>query len=361
MAGASLLALLDDIATLLDDIAVLSKVAVQKTAGVLGDDLALNAQQVTGMSANRELPVVWAVAKGSLANKAILVPAALLISYFMPWGVIPLLMLGGLYLCYEGVEKLAHKLLHGPDEHTHHQELLEAVADVHVDLVAFEKEKIAGAIRTDFVLSAEIIVITLGIVAQSSFFTQLAVLVAISLIMTVGVYGLVGGIVKLDDVGLALSKTVGSSSWKKFLRGCGSWLLWLSPTLLKTLSVLGTLAMFAVGGGIIVHGFHWLAEPMHHFAASAARFTHAGKPVEFLVTTLLHTLTGLVCGVATLTVVEAGRRLFCETLISNRDHAALFLSLPCPHSLDPNAIGTVSVQWNPGNGIKALEEIASAN
>lgn len=313
MAGTSLLALIDDIATFLDDIAVLSKLAVKKTAGVLGDDLALNAQQVTGLNANRELPVVWTVAKGSLVNKAILVPAALLISFFIPWGVIPLLMLGGLYLCYEGVEKLSHKWLHRHEDQAHQQQLLEAVADAEVDMVAFEKEKIRGAVRTDFVLSAEIIVITLGSVVERSFLVQVTVLIAISLIMTVGVYGLVGGIVKLDDVGLALSQAVGQSFWKKTLRSCGRFLLWLSPVLLKILSVLGTLAMFAVGGGIIVHGFHSIAELLLHYAELAAKFTHLGTPVEFLVSTLLNTLVGVICGIAALTLIEIGRRLFFTT------------------------------------------------
>ncbi len=208
------------------------------------------------------------------------------------------------------ISPLVHKFLHSPDDQAHKQDLLKAVADVQVDLVAFEKEKIGGAIRTDFVLSAEIIVITLGTVAKSPFITQIAVLVSISLIMTVGVYGLVGGIVKLDDVGLALSKIIGSSSWQKLLRSCGSMLLWLSPALLKTLSILGTIAMFAVGGGIIVHGFDWIAEPFHHVAESAAAFTHAGKPIEFLVTTLLNTLAGLVCGTGALIIVTAVRRPF---------------------------------------------------
>ena len=274
MAGASLLTLLDDIATILDDVAVMTKVAAkksaavaddvatmtkvatQKTAGVLGDDLALNAQQVTGVRAEREIPVVWAVAKGSLVNKAILVPAALAISAWAPWLVTPLLMLGGAFLCFEGVEKLAHKLLHGADEEeANHAEHAQANADGTVDLVAFEREKIQGAVRTDFILSAEIIAITLGTVAGQDFWTQLAVLVGIALIMTVGVYGLVGGIVKLDDLGLYLSQKASSTA-----QSIGRGILWLAPWLMKFLSVAGTAAMFLVGGGIIAHGI----APLHH-------------------------------------------------------------------------------------------------
>src|SRR5690554_3358194 len=200
--ASSLLALLDDIATLLDDVSLMSKVAAKKTAGVLGDDLALNAQQVTGVRAERELPVVWAVAKGSLRNKVILVPKALLISAFIPWLITPLLMLGGAFLCYEGFEKLAHRFLH--DDSERHAEKLQALSDPKVDLVAFEKDKISGAVRTDFILSAEIVAITLGTVAAATFTTQVLVLSTIALAVTVGVYGLVAGIVKLDDAGLAL-------------------------------------------------------------------------------------------------------------------------------------------------------------
>ena len=214
MAGASLIALIDDIASVLDDVAVLTKAATKKTAGVLGDDLALNAQQVTGVSPERELPVVWAVAKGSLLNKAILVPLALLISAFAPWAVTPLLMIGGAFLCYEGAEKLAHRFLHSrQQDQAERAELSRALADPAVDPVAFEQAKIKGAIRTDFVLSAEIIAITLGTVAQAPFGTRVAVLVGIALLMTVGVYGFVAGIVKLDDAGLHLSRSAGADAW----------------------------------------------------------------------------------------------------------------------------------------------------
>ena len=243
MAGSSLLALIDDIATLLDDVSVMTKVAAKKTAGVLGDDLALNAQQVAGVKAERELPVVWAVAKGSLINKAILVPAALAISAFASWAITPLLMLGGAFLSYEGFEKLAHKFLHREEAAAHKSELAQAVADPAVDLVAFEKDKIKGAVRTDFILSAEIIVITLGTVAAVSFGKQVAVLTGIALVMTVGVYGLVAGIVKLDDAGLYLSQR--PSRWARAL---GHRILAAAPILMKSLAIIGTAAGTALLG-----------------------------------------------------------------------------------------------------------------
>ncbi|MBW7901126.1 MAG: DUF808 domain-containing protein [Rhodocyclaceae bacterium] len=270
MAGASLLALLDDIASVLDDVATMTKVAAKKTAGVLGDDLALNAEQVSGVRAERELPVVWAVAKGSLLNKAILVPAALAISAAAPWLVMPLLMVGGLYLCYEGVEKLAHKWLHGGDAAAAHRAELAALADERVDLVAYEKAKIKGAIRTDFVLSAEILVIALGTVADKPFATQAAVMVGIALLMTAGVYGLVAAIVKLDDVGAHL---VGKES--AVARSLGRGCLLAAPKIMKALTVIGTLAMFLVGGGILVHG----VPPLHHLLASAAAVAGFAAPL----------------------------------------------------------------------------------
>lgn len=271
MAAGSLLALLDDIATMLDDVSVMTKVAAKKTAGVLGDDLALNAQQVTGVDASREIPVVWAVAKGSFINKLILVPAALAISYFIPWLITPLLMIGGAYLCFEGFEKIAHKLLHSKHEDkAHENELAQAVADPKVDLVALEKDKIKGAIRTDFILSAEIIVIALGTVATATFSEQVAVVSLIALVMTVGVYGLVAGIVKLDDLGLYMMMRKGKSFFKQVVRKVGTWLLNLTPYLMRTLSILGTAAMFLVGGSIIGHGIpalHHLTEPMRNISA----------------------------------------------------------------------------------------------
>ena len=256
MAAANLLALLDDITAVLDDVAVLSKVAAKQTAGVLGDDLALNAQQVSGVKANRELPVVWAVAKGSLVNKVILVPCALAIGAFAPWAVTPLLMLGGAYLCYEGFEKLAHKFLHRRvDDDAQHAALAAAVANPAVDLVALERNKIKGAVRTDFILSAEIIAITLGAAAGAPLMTQVLVLSGIALAMTVGVYGFVAGIVKLDDLGLWLSRRGGAASG-----AVGRAILWFAPWLMRALSVAGTAAMFLVGGGILVHGF----PALHH-------------------------------------------------------------------------------------------------
>ena len=266
MAGASLLTLIDDIATLLDDVSVMTKVAAKKTAGVLGDDLALNAQQVTGINADRELPVVWAVAKGSIINKAILVPLALLLAAWQPWLVTVLLMIGGAYLCFEGFEKIAHKWLHKPEEDAqHHAELLDAIEDETVDMVQFEKDKIKGAVRTDFVLSAEVIVITLGTVASKPLMEQLAVLVGISLIMTIGVYGFVAGIVKLDDIGLWLAQKKSAAAQQ-----LGGFFLWLMPVLMKVLAFVGTLAMFLVGGAIVAHnlpasfGLHHLYEVVAH-------------------------------------------------------------------------------------------------
>ena len=305
MAGSSLLALIDDIATLLDDVSVMTKVATKKTAGVLGDDLALNAQQVAGVNADRELPVVWAVAKGSMINKAILVPAALAISALETWLhsqginiplITPLLMLGGAFLCYEGVEKLAHKFLHSKKEDDqHHKELVQAVVDEKVDMVAFEKDKIKGAIRTDFILSAEIIVISLGTVADQDFTRQMSVLVAISLIMTVGVYGLVAGIVKLDDLGLALSRA-GTGLKARIGRG----ILVGAPWLMKFLSVAGTAAMFLVGGSILVHGI----APLHHFIEP---FKAGG--FGWLVSMLFDAAVGIVAGAIVVAGATVGSKL----------------------------------------------------
>src|SRR5215203_93451 len=265
----SLLALLDDIASVLDDVAILTKLATKKTAGVLGDDLALNAQQVSGVRAEREFPVVWAVAKGSLRNKAILVPAALAISALASWAITPLLMIGGLFLCYEGAEKLTNRLLHYGSEDAHRAELSRALTDPNVDLVALERDKIKGAIRTDFILSAEIIVITLGAVADAALVTRIGVLVGISLLMTVGVYGLVAAIVKLDDAGLALTRSSSSA-----LRSIGRAILVAAPWLMKGLSVVGTAAMFLVGGGILTHGIpalqHFIETTLHGITGATA-------------------------------------------------------------------------------------------
>jgi predicted DNA repair protein MutK len=306
MASGSLLALIDDISVILDDVAVMSKVAAKKTAGVLGDDLALNAQQVSGVNADRELPVVWAVAIGSLKNKAILVPAALAISAFIPWAVTPLLMLGGAFLCYEGFEKLAHKFLHSADEDKqHHDELLEAVTDESVDMVAMEKDKIKGAVRTDFILSAEIIVISLGTVAGAPFGQQVAVLVAIAVLMTIGVYGLVAGIVKLDDAGLYLSRRGNGA-----LKLLGNALLAGAPLLMKALSVLGTAAMFMVGGGILVHGVPALHHVMDSAAAAAGGVPGVGAVLKVLTPLLIDAVTGVIAGALTLLVVSIGARMF---------------------------------------------------
>lgn len=302
MAGSSLLALIDDISTVLDDVATMTKVAARKTAGVLGDDLALNAQQVTGVRADRELPVVWAVAKGSLINKAILVPAALLLSAVAPWLVVPLLMFGGLFLCYEGAEKLLHKLLHRHEDDGK-QAHLEALANPEVDLVAFERDKIRGAVRTDFILSAEIIAITLGTVAAASFVNQVVVLSGIALVMTIGVYGLVAGIVKLDDAGLYLSQR--SSA---FAQACGRGILALAPWLMKTLSVVGTAAMFMVGGGILSHGLPPVEAAVHHAAGWVAE--GGGQWLAAVVPTLLNALLGIVAGLISVPLVSLAARLW---------------------------------------------------
>jgi predicted DNA repair protein MutK len=301
-----LLALIDDIASVLDDVALMSKVAAKKTAGVLGDDLALNAQQVTGVNADRELPVVWAVALGSLKNKAILVPAALAISAFIPQAITPLLMVGGAYLCFEGFEKVAHKLLHSATEDAAHEdELAEALAS-NADMCEVEKEKIKGAVRTDFILSAEIIVIALGVVNEqgASFGAQVAALVAVAVAMTIGVYGVVAGIVKIDDLGLYLSRKRSGAA-----RAIGNMLLAAAPRLMKSLSVIGTVAMFMVGGGIIGHAF----EPLHHLAESAAHAV-AGVPVvggllAALAPTVIDGVAGVIVGAVVLLGVTIVQRL----------------------------------------------------
>jgi uncharacterized protein len=304
MAGSSLLALIDDIATLLDDVSVMTKVATKKTAGVLGDDLALNAQQVSGVNADRELPVVWAVAKGSAINKAILVPAALALSTFLPQAVIPLMMIGGAFLCFEGVEKIAHKFFHSAaEDKKHHDEMLTAITNENVDMVAFEKDKIKGAIRTDFILSAEIIVITLGTVADKDFVSQLSVLIAISVIMTIGVYGLVAGIVKLDDGGLYLTQRPGTSTWVRFKHAVGKTILWGAPYLMKSLSILGTAAMFLVGGGILTHSI----SALHHFIESLAP---KGSTMAMITSLLADAIVGIITGIIVLLVVEIIKKLF---------------------------------------------------
>jgi uncharacterized protein len=296
--SSSLLALLDDISTVLDDVSMLSKVAAQKTSGVLGDDLALNAQQVAGVRADREIPVVWAVAKGSFVNKAILVPAALAISALAPWAVRPLLMIGGAYLCFEGFEKIAHRLMHRPaEDEEHHRELTQALVDSEADMVAFEKQKIKGAIRTDFVLSAEIIVIALGTVADRAFLTQVLVLSGIAVAMTVGVYGLVAGIVRLDDLGLYLSRRTA-----RLAQACGRAILAAAPWLMKTLSVVGTAAMFLVGGGILVHGI----PPLHHGIEQLTQDLPGVAAI--LSSALLNALFGMVAGAVVLAAIALFRR-----------------------------------------------------
>lgn len=292
MAGSSLLVLIDDIATVLDDVALMTKAATKKTAGVLGDDLALNAQQVTGVKPARELPVVWAVAKGSMINKAILVPAALAISFFVPWLVTPLLMLGGAFLCFEGFEKLTHKFLHKQEDDEHKAELHEALKNPDVDMKSVEKDKIKGAIRTDFILSAEIIAITLGTVTTQTFGMQFMVLTVVAVMITVGVYGLVAGIVKLDDGGLYLSQRDSAiAQWM------GNGILWLAPYMMKTLSILGTIAMFLVGGGILTHGLPPVYDAIHHVAEGFSGVTGV------LIPTLADGLFGVLVGALLVAII----------------------------------------------------------
>jgi len=295
LAGSSLLTLLDDIATLLDDISLMGKLAAKKTAGVLGDDLSLNAQQVSGVRANRELPVVWAVAKGSLLNKVILVPLALLISAFIPWAITPLLMVGGAFLCFEGAEKILHSLESrknkGKESPEARQQRLEALAEQ--DPVTFERDKIKGAIRTDFILSAEIVAITLGIVADAPLLNQVLVLSGIAFVVTLGVYGLVGIIVKLDDVGYWLSDKTSALA-----KMTGKALLVVAPWLMKSLSVIGTLAMFLVGGGIVVHGIAPLHLAIEHFSEAQ------GAVIAAVLPTLLNLVLGLIIGLVVVAVVK---------------------------------------------------------
>jgi len=282
--ASSLLALLDDITTVLDDVSVMAKVAAKKTAGVLGDDLALNAEQVAGVVAERELPIVWAVAKGSFINKLILVPSALLISAFAPWLITPLLMAGGSFLCFEGFEKLSHKLFHRKEDDSHEKEIDEAVVNTNIDMVSFEKEKIKGAIRTDFILSAEIVVISLGTVSEAAFLQRVGVLSVVAVVMTIGVYGLVGAIVKMDDAGFYLRKKN-----NRLLKITGNGLLSLAPMLMKGLTIAGTAAMFLVGGGIISHGIHAIEE----FAQTTF------SPI------LIHLVVGVIVGALVLSAVSA--------------------------------------------------------
>lgn len=303
--ASSLLALLDDITTLLDDVAVLSKVAVKKTSGVVGDDLALNAEQVTGFQADRELPVVWAVAKGSFVNKLILVPAALLISAFAPRLIVPLLMIGGVFLCFEGVEKLAHKFLHKDEadaEREARAERVAALANPEIDLVALERVRIRGAIRTDFILSAEIVVIALGTMASAPMAQQIGALSVIGVGITVLVYGLVAGIVKLDDLGLQLTRAEGANPAAASSRAFGAFILRMAPWLMRGLSVVGTAAMFLVGGQIIVHG----VPAAEHVIAAAE---HGAGALGGVVKLLLDGLVGVLVGAVVVAVVTVLRRL----------------------------------------------------
>ena len=301
--ASSLLILLDDIATILDDVAVMSKMAAKKTAGVFGDDLALNAQQVSGVRTDRELPVVWAVAKGSFVNKLILVPAALLISVVAPWLITPLLMIGGLFLCYEGVEKVLHSLHHKKAKTE--EEASQELTAIETDMATFEKDKVKGAIRTDFILSAEIVVISLGTVAVATFSTKVMVLSVIAILMTVGVYGFVAMIVKIDDLGLYLTQQ--ASSFKQTI---GRGLLAFAPKLMKTLTIVGTIAMFLVGGGIISHGVPLL----HHFTEGSVDYAEhiptVGSILGALTPTLINLVIGFVAGLIVLVIVSLIKKVW---------------------------------------------------
>lgn len=310
MAGASLLALIDDIAVLLDDVSVMTKVAAKKTAGVLGDDLAVNAEKVTGVAADRELPVVYAVFKGSLLNKAILVPTALLITAIAPWLITPLLIAGGLFLCFEGAEKIWHSLSQSRQEKDAHAAVLRAqMEDPDFDPLRYERRKIRGAIRTDFILSAEIIVITLGIVGDAPLALRAAVLTTIALSMTVGVYSVVGLIVKIDDAGLFLVQNEGEGPWPRLSRKLGRVLLALAPRLMNTLSVLGTAAMFLVGGGILVHGVQVLHHVSETLSAHMVLLLPLAGVTKWLAPQLLAALLGLLAGLALVLLLTLAGRL----------------------------------------------------
>jgi predicted DNA repair protein MutK len=310
VAASSLLTLLDDIATLLDDVSVLTKVAAKKTAGVLGDDLALNAQQVTGVRAERELPVVWAVFKGSAFNKLIMVPAALFLSAVFPWIITPLLMIGGAFLCYEGFEKVAHRLLHPPaEDQEEHAKRLQAVANSKVDMVKFEKRRIRGAIRTDAILSAEIIVISLGTVKDADLAVRIGVVSLIAAVITVGVYGLVAGIVKLDDVGMHLMEKTGNSRLVAAQNRLGEMLLRFAPKMMKTLSVLGTAAMFLVGGGILVHGVPQLALLLHDVEDLVHELPVAADLFSGIASMIFNGIAGIVAGGVLVGLKELVKRL----------------------------------------------------
>jgi len=304
MAGTSLLLLIDDITAVLDDVAMMSKTAAQKTTGVLGDDLALNAQQVSGIRAERELPVVWAVAKGSFKNKLILVPAALGLSAVAPWSIAPILMVGGAYLCMEGFEKIAHPFLHQAEEEENHQKLLETLHQPDLDMETFEKEKIEGAIRTDFILSAEIIVIALGTVAESSFMTQVIVVSGIAAAITVGVYGIVAAIVKMDDAGLYLMQTASEGKRGAPRRLIGQGLLSFAPKLMRILTVVGTAAMFLVGGSILLHGYPESHHIIENAVSQVKTLPYMGSILGWITPLLLEALSGIIAGAAVVAVLS---------------------------------------------------------
>lgn len=287
MAAGGLLALLDDIAVLLDDIAVMSKVAATKTAGIVGDDLAVSTQALVGVDPKRELPIVWRVAKGSFKNKFILVPAALFLAAFAEWAITPLLMVGGAFLCYEGAEKLIHAIKPTKEDQDHKAEIT-AAAHVSADaLLEVEKRKIAEAVNTDFILSAEIVAVSLGAVKEMDFAVQAGVLAGIGIGMTVAVYGLVGCIIKFDDLGMYFMRQK-----SRALQKAGAGILKMMPYFMKTLSVVGTIAMFSVGGGIILHGIPAAAHALHDLGtlANILIATAAGVVVGLITVPVAHKL-----------------------------------------------------------------------
>ena len=245
-------ALLDDIAAIMDDVAVMSKFAAKKTAGILGDDLAVNAEKASGFISSRELPVLWAIAKGSFINKVIILPIAFLLSAFLPVAVIIILVLGGLYLAYEGAEKIYEYFF--PHEHAKHKISLEPMTEEQI--LAFEKEKIKSAIVTDFILSVEIVIIALGTVIGKPILSQIMVVSIIAIIATVGVYGIVALIVRMDEAGLKLISM--STRERSFSKTIGNILVQALPKVIKSLSFIGTIALLLVAGGIFVHNIGFL-------------------------------------------------------------------------------------------------------
>lgn len=282
-------AILDDVATLMDDVASMTKIAGKKTAGILGDDLAVNAEKASGFMSERELPVLWAITKGSLLNKVIILPFAFLLSAFVPIAIIIILLIGGLYLAYEGAEKIYEFLV----PHTHEKVSPLAKELTKEEILAVEKEKIKSAILTDFILSVEIVIIALGTVTHQTIQIQIGVVTIIALIATVGVYGIVALIIRMDEFGLKLINL--NEEDNSFSDKVGKLLISALPKVIKSLTVIGTIALLLVSGGIFVHNLDFI----HHFGES---INIPGILFEFLV--------GLVVGAVVLLVVMSGKKLW---------------------------------------------------